>query len=154
MQVAILLIVERCVAAPIDYHHTTMNTIRFAGAAGRVVGTAVALINWAEVLEIVLHGLKVLVVLCLLAGRATRRCWDALPILSERLGNAYAALIAPPLLVPAGPALPAPVAITEPMVTTRTAAELLQLTNRELRELVGTRKRLAKRELVAMALAA
>lgn len=139
MQVAILLIVERCVAAPIDYHHTTMNTIRFAGAAGRVVSTAVALINWAEVLEIVLHGLKVLVVLCLLAGRATRRCWDALLSSSERLGHWYAAL-----LVKSEPE-PAP---------RRTVAELSCLTNRELRQMLGIKRRLAKRELVALALAA
>lgn len=77
-----------------------MNANKIAGAAGRTLGTAARYarqlndqIDWAEVAEIVLQGLKVLVVLTLLAGRATRRLWDALVPLSEALGHRYARLI-------------------------------------------------------------
>lgn len=73
-----------------------MNITAIAGTAGRITGTAarhlIALerqIDWAEVGAIVLHGLQVLIVLTLLAGRYTRRAWDALVPLSERLGKAY-----------------------------------------------------------------
>ena len=75
------------------------NATTIAGAAGRITGAAARgllwayrTIDWAEVAEIVLHGLQILIVLTLLAGRATRRAWDALPVLSERLGRWYARL--------------------------------------------------------------
>lgn len=68
-----------------------------AQIAGRVAGIAyvhtrrtVALIDWAEVAAIVLHGLQVLIALTMLAGQMTRRAWDALPTLSEQLGQWYA----------------------------------------------------------------
>ena len=68
-----------------------------AQIAGRVAGIAyvytrrtVALIDWAEVAAIVLHGLQVLIALTVLAGQMTRRAWDALPALSEQLGQWYA----------------------------------------------------------------
>lgn len=70
--------------------------ITTARIAGRIIGTTarhlIALerqIDWAEVGAIVLHGLQVLIVMTLLAGRYTRRAWDALPVLSERLGKAH-----------------------------------------------------------------
>jgi hypothetical protein len=73
-----------------------------AGDLGRMAGTLVRhlcwlndQIDWAEVAAIVIHGLKILVVLTLMAGRATRRAWDGLPGFSERLGKAYAALLVP-----------------------------------------------------------
>jgi len=73
-----------------------------AGDLGRMAGTLVRhlrwlndQIDWAEVAAIVIHGLKILVVLTLLAGQATRRAWDGLPGLSERIGKAYAALLVP-----------------------------------------------------------
>lgn len=79
---------------------TTITTI--AGAAGRITGTAARgliwahqTIDWAEVGAIVLQGLQILIVLTLLAGRATRRAWDALLGWSERLGRWYGALVAP-----------------------------------------------------------
>jgi len=73
-----------------------------AAQLGALAGTAVRgllwindQIDWAEVAQIVIHGLKVLVVLTLLAGRATRRGWDGLLLASEHLGELYAAWIAP-----------------------------------------------------------
>ena len=77
-----------------------MNFDKIAGAAGRTLGTAARYarqlndqIDWAEVAQIVIQGLKVLVVLALLAGRYSRRAWDALVPLSEALGHRYAQLI-------------------------------------------------------------
>ena len=77
-----------------------MNANKIAGAAGRTLGTAARYvrqlndhIDWAEVAQIVIQGLKVLVALALLAGRGARRLWDGLPGFSERIGKAYARLI-------------------------------------------------------------
>jgi hypothetical protein len=77
----------------------SINTI--AGTAGRITGTAAKgliwahrTIDWAEVAQIVIEGLKVLVVLTLLAGRATRRqFWDNLPGWSEQVGRLYGQLL-------------------------------------------------------------
>jgi hypothetical protein len=120
-----------------------MSITTMAGTAGRITGTAAKgliwayrTIDWAEVGAIVLHGLQVLIVLTLLAGRYSRRAWDAVPALSERLGHWYAGLIAP---------TPAP---------TYKRAELEQLTCRQLMAITGTRRKLAKRHLVELALAA
>lgn len=78
------------------------NTTTWAGTAGRLTGAAARgllwayrTIDWAEVAEIVLHGLQILIVLTLLTGRATRRAWDALPVLSDRLSRWYAHLLVP-----------------------------------------------------------
>lgn len=77
-----------------------MNANKIAGAAGRTLGTTARYvrqlndhIDWAEVAQIVVHGLKVLVVFAWLAGRAARRLWDALVPLSEAMGHRYARLI-------------------------------------------------------------
>lgn len=124
------------------------NTI--PATAGRIAGAAVRhliwlerQIDWAEVGAIVLHGLQVLIVLTLLAGRATRRAWDALIDLSERLGRCYSALLA-------SPAATAPPAVhpLQPL-----AIELEQLTRSELQRIAGCRRRLAKAQLVALAVA-
>jgi hypothetical protein len=120
-----------------------MSITTIAGTAGRITGTtakgliwAYDTIDWAEVGAIVLHGLQVLIVLTLLAGRYSRRAWDAVPVLSERLGRWYAGLIAP---------TPTP---------TYKRGELERLTCRQLMVITGTRRKLAKRHLVELALAA
>jgi hypothetical protein len=94
-------------------------------------------IDWAEVRATAWHALQVAIVLTLLAGRLTRRGWDALPGLSERLGRAYAHL-----LVGSAPVAPRPV-----------PADLQALTRRQLQQLTGVRRNLPKRELIALALA-
>jgi hypothetical protein len=94
-----------------------MNITAIAGTAGRITGTAARhliwlndQIDWSEVGAIVLHGLQVLIVLTLLAGRYTRRAWDALVPLSERMGKAYAAWLvgtpATPVVVTVTPRKP------------------------------------------------
>jgi hypothetical protein len=114
-----------------------MNTTTLAGAAGRTAGTVARYliheVNWQEVAALVLDCLTALAILTLLAGRATRRAWDALPVLSEALGRWYARLLV-------GTARPC-------------RAELQAMTCRELRTLVGTRRRLAKRQLIELAMA-
>lgn len=129
------------------------NTTTWAGAAGRITGTAARgliwayrTIDWAEVAEIVLHGLQILIVLTLLAGRATRRAWDALPVLSERLGRWYARL-----LVGATTASPAQ-AQSSCIISIR--QELEQLSCRQIRQRYGIRRKLAKQQLIELALAA
>lgn len=124
-----------------------------AGAAGRITGAAARgllwsyrTIDWAEVAEIVLHGLQILIVLTLLAGRATRRAWDALPVLSERLGRWYARL-----LVGATTAAPAPA--PKPCIIS-IRQELEQLSCRQIRHRYGIRRKLAKQQLIDLALAA
>lgn len=72
-----------------------MQPATVAGRSGRMLGTTLALINWAEVRATSLHGLQVAIVLTLLAGRATRHAWDSLPGLSERLGSWYARMLVP-----------------------------------------------------------
>lgn len=130
-------------------------TISMAGGAGRIVGTTIrgllwinAQIDWAEACAVALHGLQVLIVLALLAGRMTRHWWDALPGLSERLGCWYAGLVAS--------APPVPVVRISPGVhpLAELGEQLEQLSCRELRELAGVRRKLSKRELVALLVAA
>ena len=99
-----------------------MTTTTFAGTAGRIVGTAVRQINWAEVGAIVLYGLQILIVLTLLAGRATRRAWDILPGLSEQLGRAYARLLLG--VQPAPPQISAPI-VTRHQLETMTCRQLM-----------------------------
>jgi hypothetical protein len=122
-----------------------------AGTAGRITGTitrgliwAHRTINWAEVAAIVLHGLQVLIVLALLAGRATRRLWDALPGWSEQLGQCYRHL----LVSRRAPTTPPAVHPLQALAT-----ELEQLSRSDLQRLAGSRRRLAKAQLISMALA-
>jgi hypothetical protein len=149
-----------------------MNTVTtLAGTAGRITRAAAAGViwvyrntDWTEVWETVLQGLKVLVVLTLLAGRLARRWWDALPGWSEQLGQWYADRITPPdhvidmtgmdwhapvqfLPVPAymPAAVPARVEVRQ---------QLEGMTCRQLRDLTGIRRKMAKRQLIELALAA
>jgi|GEM_PF-5886521 hypothetical protein len=88
---------------------TTGDLGRLAGTLARHLRWLNDQIDWAEVAQIVIQGLKVLVVLALLAGRGARRLWDGLPGFSERLGKAYAALLVPstpPAPLPALPLVP------------------------------------------------
>lgn len=126
---------------------TTSTTL--AGTAGRIVGTAARGLlwvhqntDWAEVRAIVIQGLQVAIVLTLLAGRATRRAWDALPALSAKLGTAYARLIVPTTRV---------IPMVHPLA--ELGQQLEQLSRRELQALAGTRKNVAKRHLVAQLVA-
>lgn len=129
---------------------TMTNTL--PATAGRIAGTAVRhliwlerQIDWTEVGAIVLHGLQVLIVLTLLAGRATRRAWDALLQLSERMGRCYSRLLVRPAAAPVAPPLVHPL---QPL-----AIELEQLTRSELQRIAGCRRRLPTAQLVALALA-
>ena len=125
---------------------TTITTI--AGTAGRITGTAIRYgrqlndqIDWAEVAHVVIHGLKIAIVLTLLAGRVTRRAWDALPGLSEQLGRWYASKIAPmPFIV-------APV-----VARINVRQQLESMTCRQLMELTGIRRKMAKAKLIDLAL--
>jgi len=123
--------------------------------AGRIAGTAVRhliwlerQIDWAEVGAIVLHGLQVLIVLTLLAGRATRRAWDALLQLSERMGRCYSRLLLPGTASTAAPTAPPAVHPLQALAT-----ELEQLSRSDLQRLAGSRRRLSKAQLINMALA-
>lgn len=117
-----------------------MEITTIAGTAGRIASHAVRIarqVNWAEVRATAWHGLQVAIVLTLLAGRMTRRCWDALPGLSERLGRAYARLLVGPV----------------PVASRPVPADLQALTRRQLQQLTGVRRNIPKRELIALALA-
>ena len=149
--------------------NTTITTL--AGTAGRLSGYAVAGViwvhrntDWAEVGAVVLRGLQVLIVLTLLAGRYTRRAWDALPQLSEQLGRWYAKRITPPdhvidmtcldwsapiRFVPMPAYMPAGVPAR---VDARLSLEAL--TCAQLREITGIRRKLAKAKLIELALMA
>lgn len=125
-----------------------------AARAGRVAGYCVCGIRWAheqidwpEVGRIVLQGLRVLIVLTLLAGRGTRRGWDALVAFSERLGRAYARLIVRPRPLPQAPARPTAAKPDQRL-------QLETLSHRQLMAMAGCRRKVAKRELVAMLVAA
>ena len=126
-----------------------MNTIprvagRAAGTIARALIWAREEINWAETRDLVIGCLTVLAALTYLAGCATRRAWDALPCQSERLGRWYSRLLVPPAAALAP--TPAPPAV-HPLAAL--ASGLEQLSCCELREILGTRRRSAKRELVA-----
>ena len=113
-----------------------------AGRAGRMLGTTLALIDWTEVWATFLHGLQVAIVLTLLAGRATRRAWDALPGLSEQLGRWYASKIAP-----------MPFMIAPVVARINVRQQLESMTCRQLMELTGIRRKVAKAKLIELALA-
>jgi hypothetical protein len=126
-------------AAPVIPIVTAMNTT-FSRAAGRIADTitrgliwAYHEIDWAETLALVIACLQVLIVALLLAGRATRRAWDALPEASERLGRWYSRMLVGPARVTPAPAR---------------RRDLEQLTHRELMALAGTRRKLAKWQLI------
>lgn len=123
-----------------------MNKTSFAAHAGRVAGTVVAVarqIDWAEVGQIVVHGLIACAVAVYVAGEMSGR-W--LHCLNDRLAQVLAGTSAMPI-----PARPVAAPITHPLA--ELAAELEQLTVQQLRTITGIRRKLAKRELVAWALA-
>jgi hypothetical protein len=114
--------------------------------AGRIAGTITRAliwahheIDWAEVTALVVACLQVLIVALLLAGRVTRHAWAALPGLSERLGRWYSRrLVGAARVTPAGTPAPA------------RRRDLEQLTHRQLMALAGTRRKLAKRQLIEL----
>jgi hypothetical protein len=133
----------------------TMTTTSFAGYLGRIVGTTARVlitlerqIDWGQVSSVVLQGLKVLVVLTYLAGQATRKAWDALPKLSERLGRFYSSFLV------ASEAPPAPELKVVPSTQPQPSLDLQGLTQRQLMVIAGTRRKLAKHQLIEMVLAA
>jgi hypothetical protein len=137
------------------------STLSNAAIAGRLAGTAARglirfhqQVDWAEVGQIVVQGLQLLVVAALLAGRYSRRAWGALVPLSERLGKAYVRLLLG--TAPASAAAPAQprLALVSPPSHQGQALKLEGLTQRQLMVLARTRRKLSKRQLVAMVVAA
>jgi len=138
-----------------------MNSINTtAGTAGRLLGTAYAhtrrtveLIDWAEVSAIVLHGIVTTAILVYLAGEYTGR---TLHRLNDALSRVWVALwvpepapVAEPTAEPVQPVLAPPA--THPLATL--ADDLQALSCNQLRQLLGTKRRCSKRELVMLALA-
>lgn len=131
----------------LHHHPNSMTTITtIAGTAGRIAGTAAKSIlwindqiDWAEVSQIVIDGIKVLIVLTFLAGRATRMAWAQLLQASEHLGCWYATLLTPTVI---------PIMI-HPLADL--AHQLEQLTCRELRAITGCRRHLSKAQLIELA---
>lgn len=72
---------------------TTATIARTLGTAYGYTRYTASLIDWSEVQEIVIEGIKILIVMTLLAGRATRQTWESLIAVSERMGKIYARLI-------------------------------------------------------------
>lgn len=155
-----------------------MSELTVAARAGRAAGLAVAhtrravaMIAWAEVAEIVVHGLVALVALTYVAGEMTGR-W--LHRTNDRMARAWSRLIVPVAVPtaepetpaaepPASPAEPVTIVITavpEPAPMARLTAvphplaqvrdQLMALPGKRLMELAGTRRKLPKAQLVAM----
>lgn len=134
---------------------------RTLGTAARGLVWAYRTIDWAEVAQIVIQCLKILVVLALLAGRGTRSLCDGLPAFSERIGKAYAALLVPPEIVQTVQTVQTvQVPITPPQRAPHLQAlefeleQLMATPHRQLMAMAGTRRKLSKRQLVAMLAAA
>jgi hypothetical protein len=154
-------------------------SIRLAYSMGRTMGRLLwpalhglaaggrwfaAHIDWAEVAAVVIDCLKALAVLCWLVAVEGRRFLIAA---SAAMGRRYAAALAsapspvvvtdcPPVVVASAPSAPSAlpvVAAPSPHPLAVVAASLEALTCRELRALTGTRRKLPKASLVALALA-
>jgi hypothetical protein len=97
-------------------------------------------VEWPTVAAVVIDCLKALAVLCWLVTVEGRRLLIAA---SASLGRCYSAALAPS--APSAPPIAHPLALV--------AASLETLTCRELRALTGTRRKLSKASLVALALA-
>lgn len=155
---ALLLALDRLAAA-----------IRFTYRAGRAVGTVWfryvvpaalvladgiswinAQIDWAEVRDIAIHGLKVVIAAVVAAGITAHQL---LIRTSATLGKGYAALVVrtaspvQPVVLQSvvAPALQHPLAVV--------AAELESLPATQLRQLLGVKGRCSKTQLVALAVA-
>jgi hypothetical protein len=119
----------------------------FAAHLGRIAGFSVALacqIDWAEVGQIVFHGLIACAVAVYVAGELTGR-W--LHRFNDQLAHVLVGTAKQPI-----PAHPVATPVAHPLA--ELAAELEQLTVKQLRAMVGTKQRLPKPQLIAMALAA
>lgn len=133
-------------------------SITTAQRAGRIAGTtakgliwAYRTIDWAEVAQIVIQGLRILVVLALLAGRGTRRAWDALVPLSERIGRAYSRwLVTPETVRTVHVPVSAPKRAPHLQALEFELEQLMATPHRQLMAMAGTRRKLSKRQLVAM----
>lgn len=106
-------------------------------------------VDWPTVAAVVIDCLKALAVLCWLVAVEGRRL---LITASAALGRRYSAALAsapsPVVVVASAPSAPP---IAHPLAVV--AASLEALTCRELRALTGTRRKLRKAELIALALA-
>lgn len=129
-----------------------MKSTTFAGTAGHALGTIVrsllwfnAQIDWQFSLEIAIETLKSVICLVFVAGQISREGWEWILKSSEQLGRWYAAKIVPaaPRQSPLMPPHIHPLALM--------ADELAALTARELREIVCSRRKLAKTQLIALA---
>lgn len=135
------------------------NLIRFTYKAGRLTGrilwpvihATVAGIRWAArnidwrlVATVVFEGL---IATCVVLWMAAVWSHRNLIALSARLGRCYAALLTTPETVVAVTVLP----MVHPLA--EMAADLESMTCKQLRELIGTKKRLRKAELIALAVA-
>jgi hypothetical protein len=139
---ALLLALDRLAAA-----------IRTTYQAGRLVGRVLwpviywlaavcRLIDWRLVAAVVIDGLKILVAATITAAQL------AIPTLtkvSAAMGRWYAAVLVKPAAVAVVPVLP----VVHPLAVM--AEDLEGLTCNQLRALIGTRKRVRKAELIAMA---
>jgi hypothetical protein len=133
-----------------------------------LVRNLILMIDWNEAQATAIHALKVAIVLTLLAGRATRWVWDSLPEWSESMGQWYSSLITGDTTTSTSAAVRAvdtdnsvaseavsvtPTATVATPILAAIAGEsvLLNLSNAQLRQIAGTRRKLAKKELVILA---
>jgi hypothetical protein len=113
-------------------------------------------IDWPTVAAVVIDCLKALAVLCwLVAVEGRRLLFSASASLGRRYAAALASAPSPvvvaPLVVASAPSAPSAPPIAHPLAVV--AASLEALTCKELRALTGTRRKLPKASLVALALA-
>jgi hypothetical protein len=139
---ALLLALDRLAAAIRWTYRAGCFCGRLLWPAIHWIAGVLQLIDWREVAAVVIGCLKVLVAFAITAAQAAQ---PALVKASECLGRAYACL----LVEPAAASLVAPA--VNPLMAL--AEELEQLTCSQLRQITGTRSKLAKRQLVALALA-
>ena len=110
--------------------------------------------DWGAALEVAARAVVPAIALVYVAGMALGR-WihdlnDALAAMaSRRPAHAAAPAAAMPVAVALPPAGSAPLALLAPA-----PVELATLSNRELMQLVGTRRKLPKRQLIALAMEA
>ena len=130
------------------------------------VRNLILMIDWSEARATAIHGLKVAIVITLLAGRATRWVWDSLPEWSESMGRWYSSLVVGNTTLTISAAAPtvdtnnlvaSETTSVQPIATATTftfcpgRSVLLNLSNVQLREIANTRRKLAKRELAILA---